>query len=89
MDITLSPGMQEFVDRKLREGAYETPEQIVEAGLASLQQQERYGDFAPGELDALLAVGEADIEAGRVYDGEEVFKELEQLSAARRKGGSK
>ena len=86
MEITLSRGMRAFVERKLREGAYESPEQIVEAGLAALQQQERYGDFAPGELDELLAAGEADIEAGRVYDGGEAFRDLEHRSAARREG---
>lgn len=89
MEITLSPTMQEFVDRKLREGAYDSPAHIVEAALATLQQQETYGNFAPGELDELLAAGEADIEAGRVHDGEEVFRDLERRSAARREGRSK
>lgn len=89
MDVTLSPAMREFVERKLREGAYASPEQIIEAGLATLQEQEKYSDFPPGELDQLLAAGEADIGAGRVHDGEEVFSELEQLSSVRRQGGSK
>jgi antitoxin ParD1/3/4 len=88
MEITLSPSMQEFVERKLREGAYESADHVVEAALAALQLHEKYTDFAPGELDELLAAGEADIEAGRVHDGEEVFRELERRSAARREGRS-
>ena len=86
MNVTLSPAMKEFVERKLREGTYQSPEQIVEAGLATLQQQESRVDFAPGELDALIATGEADIKAGRVYDSEEVFRDMERSSAARRQG---
>lgn len=86
MNVTLSPGMQEFVERKLRAGEYQSPEQVIEAGLAVLQQQEGLKDFAPGELEALIAAGQADIDAGNVYDGEEVFRELEECSARRRQG---
>ncbi|HXE54149.1 MAG TPA: type II toxin-antitoxin system ParD family antitoxin [Tepidisphaeraceae bacterium] len=85
MNISLSPKMQKFVAEKVKQGRYDTPEQVIEAGLASLEQQEAYGDFASGELDCLLAEGEADIAAGRVYDGEEAFREIAGISAARRR----
>lgn len=42
------------------------------------------GNFAPGELDRLLAEGEADIERGDLHDGDEAFRELDELSAALR-----
>jgi antitoxin ParD1/3/4 len=84
MDITLSPKMQAFIDRKMRAGEYTSPAEVIEAGLANLEQQEQLGDFAPGELDALLAEGQADIDQGRVYNGAEVFRELDAMSAARR-----
>ncbi len=60
-----------------------------EAGLAVLEQHFRLGEFSSGELDRLLAEGEADIERGDVHDGEEVFREIDQLSAARRQNSSR
>ena len=84
MNVTLSPGMQQFIERKLRAGEYQSPEQVVEAGLAVLQQQESTKDFAPGELERLIAAGQADIDAGKVYDGDEVFREIADLSVLRR-----
>ena len=87
MDMVLSQRIREFAERKLREGAYQSFDQLVEAGLATLEQQERSGDFPAGELDRLLADGEADAAAGKLYDGEGVFRELDELSAARRRGG--
>jgi putative addiction module CopG family antidote len=87
MNIALSQRIREFAERKLREGAYESFDQLVEAGLATLEQQERSGDFPAGELDRFLAEGEADAAAGKLYDGEEVFRELDELSAERRRGG--
>jgi putative addiction module CopG family antidote len=83
MNISLSRPMQDFVESKVREGEYASPEQVIEAALATLQQQQQ-GQFARGELDRLLAEGEADIENGRMYDGEETFRELDAMSAARR-----
>jgi putative addiction module CopG family antidote len=81
----LSPRMQRFVQEKVSTGSYASSDQVIEAALASLEQQEKAGDFAPGELDELCAVGEADIERGEVFDGEQTFDELEKLSAKRRR----
>ena len=89
MNVSLSPLMQAFVEKKLREGKYESVDQLIEASLATLAQHERSGDFKPGELDRLLAEGEADAAAGALYDGEDVFSEIDELSAARRRGDSK
>jgi hypothetical protein len=44
------------------------------AAVVSLDQQERFGDFAPGELDRLLAEGERSISWEGTLDGEEAFQ---------------
>lgn len=89
MSVQIKPEFQKFIDDQIRAGRYDSPEAVVEAGLATLEQQARYGDFAPGQLDRLLAEGEADIQNGNLHDGDEVFNELDQLSAARRQAQSK
>lgn len=82
MTVTLNEKTSRFIEDKVREGEYASAEHIIEAALAMLQLQERQvGDFAPGELAALIAEGEADIAAGRVHDGEEVFRELDEMIA--------
>ena len=88
MNVSLSPRMQKFVDDKIKAGEYPSADAVVEAALASLQRQQAAGDFAPGELDELLAEGERDIERGDVVDGERVFSDLDELSAARRRSKS-
>jgi antitoxin ParD1/3/4 len=89
MNVSLSTKMREFVEDKLRRGEYESPEDVVEAGLESLAFRERIGDFDAGELDQLLARGESDIARGDVIDGEQVFREIDDWSAARRRDASK
>jgi hypothetical protein len=67
----------------MKRGGYASPEDALLAGLASLEQQEGFGDFKAGELDALIAAGEADIARGDVEDAEQVFSELRQLGNSR------
>jgi hypothetical protein len=47
---------------------------VLAAAMASLDQQERFGDFESGELDELLGEGELSIEQEGTLDGEESFR---------------
>ena len=83
MNLTLRPEIQKLIDARVASGEYPTPEDVVAAAVASLDQQERLSDFPPGELDALLAVGDEEIERGDVLDGEEVFRQLRSMDRGR------
>lgn len=87
MTITLPPDLQELVEEKVKRGGYGSPEEVVRAALDHFLRQAD-DDFAPGELNALLAEGTADLERGNTYPGEAVFEEIRQLSEARRRGKS-
>jgi putative addiction module CopG family antidote len=89
MSLRINPELQKFIDNQLKDGRYDSAEEVVEAGLAVLEQQTHYGEFAPDEFDRLLAEGEADIQAGNTHDGDDVFREIDELSNARRRGQSK
>ncbi len=79
MNLTLRPEIQQLIVERVASGKYPTPEDAVAAGMASLAQQERLADFAPGELDELLAVADAEIDRGELLDGDEVFGELRKM----------
>ena len=87
MTIPLPPDLQELVEAKVREGAYGSPEEVVRAALDHFLRPAE-DDFAPGEINALLVEGTADLERGNTYPGEAVFEEIRQLSEARRRGKS-
>ena len=80
MNISLSPKTQKLLKGRMKTGAYRSPEQALQAGLAYLQQQEHASDFEPGELQKLLAVADAEIERGELLDGQEVFREIRRGS---------
>ena len=87
MNVLLPPRIQKIIKDRVKSGKYQSAEDVISAAVVSLEQNELFGDFAAGELDALLAEGERDIQAGAVLDGAEVFAELRRRSAARRGNG--
>jgi putative addiction module CopG family antidote len=86
MNVTLKSKARQFVEQKVRSGQYASAEQVVEAGLAALRQQEAFGDFKPGELDQLIEEGERSSTNERTYRADEVFAELRKKSQQRRAG---
>jgi putative addiction module CopG family antidote len=82
MTIHLDEQWADLVRRKMETDGYETAEAVVEAAMRLLRDRET------GELDRLrqgIAAGMADIEAGRMVDGETAFARLRERAAAYRK----
>ena len=76
MNLTLDENVGKLINDRVKSGQYASAEDVVVAALHSLDNDETFGDFAPGELDALLAEGEA---SGPPLDGTAVLEELSGL----------
>jgi len=79
MNITLTDDMRRFIDAKVQSGEYASEEDVLRAGVARLMWEDQ---FAPGEMERLIAAGEADIGRGDVVDGEQVFAKLPEMRRA-------
>jgi antitoxin ParD1/3/4 len=88
MGLSLTPETERLIEERVKRGGYASADDAVRAALASLGQQENHGDFAPGELDRLIAEAEAQFERGEVTDAEEVFGEIRAMSAEFRRNQS-
>lgn len=75
MKLALDPEVQKLIAERVESGKYASPEDVIAAALVVLDQQERFGDFAPGELSALLAEGEASIAAEGTLSGEDAYQQ--------------
>lgn len=84
MQISLSARFRKLIDDRVRSGKYATPEDVVKAALTTLDQNDRFGDFAPGELNQLIEEGEESLKRDGPISSQSVFKELRQRSARRR-----
>jgi antitoxin ParD1/3/4 len=73
VSVTLGEDFEAFIQAQLDSGRYENAGDVVRDALRLLEERER----KLAELDAALAIGLADIEAGRVHDADKVLDELE------------
>jgi Arc/MetJ-type ribon-helix-helix transcriptional regulator len=85
MHLSLSPETQKLLERQMKKGGYQSPEDAVRAGLAYLDQRASAGGFEAGEWDKLLAVADAEIERGDVIDGDEALRARQARRAPRAK----
>ena len=77
MNITLPPDLEKLVDRRVREGSYASPEQMVREAIGLLLKREAW--------DRLIDEGLEDAERGDFVDGEAFFQQLRDERAARLK----
>ena len=82
MQVILKGESERLVRGWLEAGRYATAEDAVLAAISTLEDQFRFDDFAPGELNALIAEADAEIERGEVVDGPTFFAELLRRDAA-------
>jgi hypothetical protein len=66
--------LKKLIQRRMKAGKYATPEDVVAAAMLTLDQQERFGEFAPGEMELLLAEGERSIRSEGTLDGDRAFR---------------
>jgi putative addiction module CopG family antidote len=81
MSVTLTPELEKYIDDQVKAGRYGSPEELLSAAILQLKQSEQVGAFAPGELDGLLAEGEADIGRGDTVDAEQVREHFRRRAA--------
>ncbi|HLW64335.1 MAG TPA: hypothetical protein VKS79_03380 [Gemmataceae bacterium] len=85
MNLSLAPDIQKRIVERVNSGRFASPEEVVAAAILALDQQEQFGNFQPGELDALLAEGEKSIGKYETLDGDEAFAMRRMRRARKRK----
>jgi putative addiction module CopG family antidote len=84
MTIPLRPELKRFVNEQVKAGKYRSAADVVEEALTRLML-EPPDDFEPGELNEMIAEGEASLARDGGQSLEEVFGRLARRSAAYRK----
>ena len=70
--VTLPKALKEHIEKRVAEGDFTSPSDYVRALVRAERDYQEKRAVLLRDIDA----GLADLEAGRVYDGEEVFTEL-------------
>jgi putative addiction module CopG family antidote len=84
MELPLTSKTIRQIEAKVSSGRYRTAEDVLRAALAALDQHESFADFAPGELDALLAEGEKSIRREGTIPAKKVFAQTRRTRSSLR-----
>jgi predicted transcriptional regulator len=82
MNITLSPEIEKVVEDEVKSRRSADPNEFVHRAVYHYLVARDLGEeYAPEEIDGMIAEGLEDIERGNVVDGEEAFRQLWAHSA--------
>lgn len=76
LSVTVGERFEKFVKEQVASGRFNNASEVVRAGLRLLENEEEVRAHRLVELDAALARGIADAEAGRVVPAEQMFADL-------------
>lgn len=76
MNLSLTSELEEFVQQKVSSGRYTSANEVVQAALQLLEQQDIQRQMRIEQLRQEVAIGYEQSERGEVFDGAEVVREL-------------
>jgi antitoxin ParD1/3/4 len=85
VNVSLTPELGAFLQNRVKSGRYQTTSEVVREALRLLQHHEREREAGLKQLKAKLQRGAGQAERGELLDSDEVFEELRQLIAERRR----
>ena len=85
MNISLTPELEEFINKKVEGGMYVTASEVVREALRLFKDQDDYWQRRKAQLNAEIQKGLDQLERGEVIDGEEAFERLRRRSAEMRR----
>ena len=66
MNVSLTPHLERFIDRKVRQGTYQTASEVIREALRLLAERDQKGTLELQRLRREIAVGLEQIEMGQV-----------------------
>lgn len=89
MNVSLTPELEEFIEKEVKTGMYQSASEVIRAGLRLLKDDKapkpRFIVSSPEELEEKLLVGIRQLDRGEGIPGDVAAKQLRERAGARRK----
>lgn len=86
IEIALTPRQRRFVSKRVAEGDFHSPQEVIRAGLNALEKQGHEFDDAVQEVRAKIEEGLADLRVGRKVDGPTAMARLRKKLTLKKQG---
>ncbi len=84
MNISLTPELENLVNKKVASGLYTSASEVIREGLRLLEEQDRLREARLRELRKKIDVGLEQLDRAEGIPGREVFAEIRKKSRKRR-----
>ena len=88
MNVSLTPELEEYIDKEVSSGMYQSASEVIRAGLRLLREDKgpkpRFMVSSMQELESKLLVGIRQLEEGEGIPGDVAMKELRSRAKSRR-----
>ena len=85
LNVSLTPELESFIAEKVESGMYTSASEVVREGLRLLKEVDVDREAWRATARAKIERGWEQSQRGELVDPEEVFRKIEEKSAARRK----
>ncbi len=85
MNISLTPELEELVQKKVESGRYSSASEVVRAGLRLLEQEDELRETRLAAMRAQVREGIEQAERGELVDGEEAVARVKKRAASKRR----
>jgi antitoxin ParD1/3/4 len=76
MNVSLTPELEAFVEKRVQSGFYTSASEVIREGLRLLAEQDTLKQKRMSLLDAEIDKGLASLDAGRSHAGKTLYDEL-------------
>ena len=86
MNVILKPELEKLVEDEVKSGRSNDPNEFLNKAVYHYVLARDLGEeYAPEEIDRMIAEGLSDIDRGDTVDGDDAFRQLQTHSADRRR----
>lgn len=89
MNVSLTPELEEFIEKEVKTGMYQSASEVIRAGLRLLKDDKapkpRFMASSAEELEEKLLVGIRQLDRGEGIPGDVAARQLRERARARRK----
>ena len=85
MNISLTPELEELVQKKVESGRYSSASEVVRAALRLLEQEDELRETRLAAMRSQVREGIEQAERGELLDGEEVVARVKKRAASKRR----
>ena len=76
MEITLTPGLEDWIEDRIKSGLYESKSEVMREAIRRMMLETDDLDWNPEDLRAAVAEAQRDVDQGRVTQADEAYATL-------------